>query len=74
VRDTRKNACAALSEKKYKVAIVHLTLGIALEYDNYKIYGNRSDCYLKLGYPQLAFGDAEKALKLNPEWEEVRGL
>lgn len=48
--------------------------GEALQADqqNCVLYSNRSATLLKLGQPQAALDDAEKACELNPKWPKVR--
>lgn len=48
--------------------------GEALHADqqNCVLYSNRSATLLKLGQPQAALDDAEKACELNPKWPKVR--
>jgi len=51
----------------YPEALENYSKAIALTPEDYTLYNNRSQCYLKLGEYQRALQEAEKALELKPD-------
>jgi len=56
--------------QEYADAVKAYGEAIALDADNAALYSNRSAAYLRLHKHAEALGDAEKCVKLKPEWEK----
>lgn len=65
---TRGNELA--SDENYIAAVEQYSEAIKINSKDFRFYGNRSYCFDKLGLFSKALADAEKAIKLNPEWSK----
>jgi len=54
----------------YAAAIEHYTYATEMDPRNFKFYTNRAACYEKMGKYEKALRDANKALKLNGDWDK----
>ena len=59
---------SALQEGRYEEAIRYYTEAIDLDKNNHVLYSNRSAAYAKAGKYKQALEDAEKTVKLKPDW------
>lgn len=64
---------AALQQGNYKEAVKCYTDAIALDPSNHVLFSNRSAAYAKDNQFELALEDAEKTVKLKPDWGKVTG-
>ncbi|KAG7153735.1 Tetratricopeptide repeat protein 31-like, partial [Homarus americanus] len=53
---------------QYSVAVRLFTDAIRLDPNDHRFFGNRSYCYDQLGQHEKALKDAEKAIKIAPQW------
>ncbi|XP_069953335.1 uncharacterized protein [Cherax quadricarinatus] len=53
---------------QYSVAVRLFSDAIRLDPNDHRFFGNRSYCYDQLGQHEKALKDAEKAIKLAPQW------
>ncbi|ROT81209.1 putative hsp70-Hsp90 organizing protein 1-like isoform X2 [Penaeus vannamei] len=58
----------AASVGQYSVAVRLFTDAIRLDPNDHRFFGNRSYCYDQLGQHEKALKDAEKAIKIAPQW------
>lgn len=58
----------ALQEGKFQDAVKFYTEAIGLDDKNHVLYSNRSAAYAKAGDYEKALEDAEKTVKLKPDW------
>lgn len=63
---------AALQAGKFDDAVKYYTEAIALDENNHVLYSNRSAAYAKAGTYRLALEDAERTVRLKPDWGKVR--
>ena len=71
----KQNFGAAISH--YTQAIEHfkgLTASKENNHDLSVLYGNRAECYLKLGRPDVAIDDAKSSVGFDSEWHKVKCL
>jgi len=62
---------AALSSEKFEEAIELYTRAIDLDPNNHVLYSNRSAAFAKGGQYFQALEDAEKTVKIKPDWSKV---
>ena len=62
------NAYAAFSAGDFSTAVRHFSTAMAVGPSNYLLYSNRSAAYARLHQYSEALADAEKAVKLKPDW------
>ena len=61
----------AVKSNMLKEALDLYSRAIALSSGDYRLFGNRALCYLKLGQPQNALDDCEKCLSLEPFYSKA---
>ncbi|KAM9365283.1 uncharacterized protein KZ484_011457 [Pholidichthys leucotaenia] len=74
--DTMTKKSASLTEKgiklaqegQYEEAVIMFTEAIKYDPKDYRFFGNRSYCYNCLKQYSLALADAERSIKLAPDW------
>nr|XP_023880106.1 hsp70-Hsp90 organizing protein 1-like [Quercus suber] len=62
------NAYAAFSAGDFSTAVRHFSTAMSVGPSNYLLYSNRSAAYARLHQYSEALADAEKAVKLKPDW------
>lgn len=62
---------AALQQGNFKEAVKYYSEAIAVDPNNHVLYSNRSAAYAKDNEFELALEDAEKTVKLKPDWGKV---
>lgn len=62
---------AALTSNKFEEAIEFYTKAIHLDPNNHVLFSNRSAAFAKAGQYFQALEDAEKTVKLKPDWSKV---
>jgi stress-induced-phosphoprotein 1 len=62
---------AALSANKFEEAIEFYTKAIDLDPNNHVLFSNRSAAFAKAGQYFQALEDAEKTVKIKPDWSKV---
>ena len=72
VEQLKRQGNSALQEGNMKEAIRLYSEAIHLDPDNHILYSNRSAAYAKLQEYEKALEDAEKTVKLKPDWAKVR--
>ena len=72
VEQLKRQGNSALQEGNMKDAIRLYSEAIHLDPDNHILYSNRSAAYAKLQEYEKALEDAEKTVKLKPDWAKVR--
>lgn len=68
----KRQGNSALQEGNMEEAIRLYSEAIRLDPDNHILYSNRSAAYAKLQEYEKALEDAEKTVKLKPDWAKVR--
>ena len=64
----KANAYAAFSAGEFSTAVRHFSTAMSVGPSNYLLYSNRSAAYARLHKYSEALADAEKAVKLKPDW------
>lgn len=64
----KANAYAAFSAGDFSTAVRHFSTAMSVGPSNYLLYSNRSAAYARLHQYSEALADAEKAVKLKPDW------
>lgn len=72
VEQLKRQGNSALQEGNMEEAIRLYSEAIRLDPDNHILYSNRSAAYAKLQEYKKALEDAEKTVKLKPDWAKVR--
>jgi len=72
VEQLKRQGNSALQEGNMEEAIRLYSEAIHLDPDNHILYSNRSAAYAKLQEYEKALEDAEKTVKLKPDWAKVR--
>ncbi|KAM4126127.1 hypothetical protein ACB094_01G365000 [Castanea mollissima] len=65
---SKANAYAAFSAGDFSTAVRHFSTAMSVGPSNYLLYSNRSAAYARLHQYSEALADAEKAVKLKPDW------
>ena len=65
-------ADAAYKNRNYRTAYIEYTHAIEATPNSHVLVGNRCQTYIKLGKNEDALRDAERAVKLAPEWSKGR--
>ncbi|KAM3714842.1 hypothetical protein ACJW31_01G364600 [Castanea mollissima] len=68
VGGAKANAYAAFSAGDFSTAVRHFSTAMSVGPSNYLLYSNRSAAYARLHQYSEALADAEKAVKLKPDW------
>ncbi|XP_050272955.1 hsp70-Hsp90 organizing protein 2-like [Quercus robur] len=64
----KANAYAAFSTGDFSTAVRHFSTAMSIGPSNYLLYSNRSAAYTRLHKYSEALANAEKAVKLKPDW------
>ncbi|KAL0013059.1 hypothetical protein SO802_000128 [Lithocarpus litseifolius] len=64
----KAKAYAAFSAGDFSTAVRHFSTAMSVGPSNYLLYSNRSAAYARLNQYSEALADAEKAVKLKPDW------
>ena len=64
----KAKAYTAFSAHDFSTAVRHFTTAMSVGPSNYLLYSNRSAAYARLHQYSEALADAEKAVKLKPDW------
>mmetsp|Transcript_12113 Transcript_12113/g.29790 ORF Transcript_12113/g.29790 Transcript_12113/m.29790 type:complete len:571 (-) Transcript_12113:330-2042(-) len=64
----KKAGGLCFKNKDFKGAVEQFTKAIELDGKNISLYGNRSVAFLKCGDHEKAIADADKCIKLDPNW------
>ncbi|KAJ9582179.1 hypothetical protein L9F63_003478, partial [Diploptera punctata] len=68
VQELKEKGNECVRKKIYEESILHYSLAIKLDPNNYSLYSNRSLAFLKIQHFYFAMQDAKETIRLKPDW------